>query len=161
MTDGLPPDNHVHSEFSWDASNGSMIASCERALELGLPSIAFTEHADMAAWAIHDERTAADPRIAAGLDEHGCFHAPPLDVDGYFESIERCRARFPDLRILAGLEIGEPHWFPDRTAELLAKGPFERILGSLHSTEIRGEKRLIDEWHAHEVTVDDDAGAGR
>jgi len=59
MTVGLPPDNHVHTEFSWDASNGSMIASCERAVELGLASIAFTEHVDMAAWAIHDERAAA------------------------------------------------------------------------------------------------------
>ena len=70
MTEGLPPDNHVHTEFSWDASNGSMHASCARAVELGLPSVAFTEHVDMAAWAIHDERTAADPRIAAGLDDH-------------------------------------------------------------------------------------------
>ena len=56
----LPPDNHVHSEFSWDARNGSMRASCQRAIELGLPSIAFTEHVDMTAWVIHDTRTAAE-----------------------------------------------------------------------------------------------------
>jgi len=161
MTEALPPDNHVHTQFSWDASNGSMHASCERAVELGLPSIAFTEHVDMAAWAIHDKRTATDPRIAAGLDEHSCFHAPPLDVDSYFESVERCRSQFPDLRILAGLEIGEPHWFPERTAALLSSGPFERVLGSLHSTEVNGEVRLIDEWHAHEVGADDDADAIR
>ncbi|MFD0630803.1 PHP domain-containing protein [Catenulispora yoronensis] len=42
----LPPDNHVHSEFSWDAFRGSMEATCERAVEIGLPSLAFTEHAD-------------------------------------------------------------------------------------------------------------------
>jgi histidinol-phosphatase (PHP family) len=42
----LPPDGHVHSEWSWDAIAGSMERSCARAVELGLPSIAFTEHAD-------------------------------------------------------------------------------------------------------------------
>src|SRR5262245_61377084 len=41
-----PADNHVHSEWSWDAPNGAMMESCRRAVELGLPSIAFTEHAD-------------------------------------------------------------------------------------------------------------------
>ncbi|MDQ2923627.1 MAG: PHP domain-containing protein, partial [Candidatus Dormibacteraeota bacterium] len=42
----LPPDLHVHTEWSWDAAHGSMERSCERALEIGLPGIAFTEHAD-------------------------------------------------------------------------------------------------------------------
>ena len=42
----LPPDGHVHTEWSWDAANGSMEQSCAHAVALGLPSIAFTEHAD-------------------------------------------------------------------------------------------------------------------
>ena len=161
MAEGLPADNHVHTEFSWDASNGSMRASCPRAIELGLPSIAFTEHVDMAAWAIHDQRMAADSRIAAGLDDHSCFRAPPLDVGAYFESIERCRDEFPGLRIVTGLEVGEPHWFPERTAELLAQGTFERVLGSLHSAQVDGETRLIDEWYAHGVGEAHDAAAIR
>lgn len=36
----LPPDGHIHSEWSWDAVVGSMEQSCARAVELGLPSIA-------------------------------------------------------------------------------------------------------------------------
>ena len=36
-------DGHVHSEWSWDAINGSMVATCARALELGLAAVAFTE----------------------------------------------------------------------------------------------------------------------
>ena len=39
----LPPDNHVHTEWSWDAAAGSMDETCARALELGLPSVAFTD----------------------------------------------------------------------------------------------------------------------
>ncbi|HEY6684454.1 MAG TPA: PHP domain-containing protein, partial [Propionibacteriaceae bacterium] len=42
----LPPDGHVHSEWSWDAPNGSMEKTCSRAVEMGLPAVAFTEHAD-------------------------------------------------------------------------------------------------------------------
>jgi histidinol-phosphatase (PHP family) len=35
----LPPDNHVHSQFSWDAPTGSMEATCERAVRIGLPAL--------------------------------------------------------------------------------------------------------------------------
>ncbi|WP_239154258.1 hypothetical protein [Amycolatopsis sp. FDAARGOS 1241] len=48
----LPQDSHVHTEWSWDTVTGSMVRSCERALELGLPSPAFTEHADLTPWLI-------------------------------------------------------------------------------------------------------------
>ena len=35
-------DRHVHSEWSWDAAQGDMMATCARAVELGLPALAFT-----------------------------------------------------------------------------------------------------------------------
>jgi len=105
----LPADNHVHSEWSWDTSKGDMERTCARAVELGLPSIAFTEHVD------HTARSR------------------PFDAEGYLASIARCRDLFPDLRILTGVEIGEAHWDPDDTAALLSGGRFERILASLHS----------------------------
>ena len=88
----LPPDDHSHSEWSWDAVNGSMEGSCARAVELGLPSIAFTEHVDRARWRItgplSDPASAAaldavSQRVAANVSPDGCFDAPPLDVDGY------------------------------------------------------------------------------
>ena len=94
-----------------------METSCERALELGLPAIAFTEHAD---WALVHE------------SQH------PVDIEGYFESVERCRAKFPNLRILTGVELGEPHWFPDETKALLAAGPLDQVLGSIHSIRLGG-----------------------
>jgi histidinol-phosphatase (PHP family) len=157
----MPADNHVHTEFSWDARHGSMRASCERAVAIGLPSIAFTEHVDMTEWAIRDPRAAADPVIQQGLDRPGCFTAPPVDLEGYFESVDRCRREFPDLRVLTGLEIGEPHWFAEQTASLLASGPFERVLGSLHTTTIDDEHRLIDEWYPENTTEEHDASALR
>ncbi len=142
---GLPPDNHVHTQFSWDAENGSMMASCRRASALGLPSVAFTEHVDLTPWVIPGDAESALGRFAIHVHD-GVVDAPSVDVEAYFEELERCRSQFPDLRILAGLEIGEPHWFPDTTRDLLSSGPFERVLGSLHSLEVEGQPRLIDEW---------------
>src|SRR6266536_3807374 len=152
----LPPDNHVHTEWSWDAYGGAMEASCARALELGLPSIAFTEHVDLTRWAGLAElssrmkRDPVDPvleRIAANIGADGCFDPPPLDVEGYLACVERCRARFPVLRILTGVELGEPHWFADQVQALLARGPFDRLLGSLHSLETDGVRREIGALH--------------
>jgi hypothetical protein len=40
--EGGHPNIH-HSEWSWDAPEGSMDGSCRRALELGISAIAFAE----------------------------------------------------------------------------------------------------------------------
>jgi len=42
----LSPDGHVHSQWSWDALAGLMEDTCLCAVEFGLPSVKFTEHAD-------------------------------------------------------------------------------------------------------------------
>jgi len=112
---------HVHTEWSWDAPRGHMERSCERAIEIGLPALAFTEHAD---WALVHE------------GQHS------VDILGYLDAVERCRAKFKGLRILTGVELGEPHLFPRETAEVLAAAPLDHVLGSIHSVRIGGE--LID-----------------
>jgi len=126
----------VHSEWSWDASMGaSMADSCRRALEIGLPAVAFTEHVDFTAWGQSDNPPPGTPEIA------GRERITPLDVAGYQASLERCRERFPDLRILSGIETGEPHHFAGGVAAVLASGAFDRVLGSLHAIVYDG--RLI------------------
>jgi histidinol-phosphatase (PHP family) len=123
-----PPDNHVHSEWSWDTPyTTSMEKTCRLALERGLPAVAFTEHVDFTDWL--DDDTPPSPSVSIA----GRHHVGPLDVEGYLASVERCRDRFPDLRILTGIEAGEPHWFRAGVAAVLAQGSFERVLGSLHS----------------------------
>lgn len=114
-------DHHVHTEWSYDAPRGSMEESCRRALELGLPAIAFTDHADF---------------VKVHPDQY-C-----VDIHGYLDALERCRAKFPSLRILSGVELGEPHWFPKETADILAAGALERVHGSVHCVRLNGA--LID-----------------
>jgi histidinol-phosphatase (PHP family) len=40
----------VHTEWSWDTATGDMERTCARAVELGLPAVAFTEHVDHVSW---------------------------------------------------------------------------------------------------------------
>jgi histidinol-phosphatase (PHP family) len=128
----LPADGHVHSEWSWDAARGSMERTCARAVALGLPSVAFTEHVDHTVWTAASAIPPDHP-FAPLSDAAGRVTPPPFDAAGYLEAVDRCRSRFPGLRIRTGVELGEPHRHPDAVAGVLAAGSFERVLGSLHS----------------------------
>ncbi|MFI6925455.1 PHP domain-containing protein [Nonomuraea spiralis] len=129
----LPADSHVHSEWSWDAPNGDMERSCARAVELGLPAIAFTEHVDHTVWTVAPGALDGYDHLLALTSPDGHLTPPAFDAAGYLAAVERCRERFPDLRILSGLEVGEPHRHADAVAGVLAAGGFDRVLGSLHS----------------------------
>jgi len=112
-------DLHVHTEWSYDGPNGSMERSCERAIEIGLPAIAFTDHADF---------------VKVHPDQY-C-----VDIVGYLDAVERCRAKFTGLRILSGVELGEPHWFPDETNAILSAGKLDQVLGSVHCVRLHGRE---------------------
>ncbi|HEX5201464.1 MAG TPA: PHP domain-containing protein [Actinoplanes sp.] len=134
----LPCDSHAHSEWSWDSPAGDMAGSCARAVEIGLPAIAFTEHLDHTAWRIALEGPYVAEHLTALADADGLLTPPAFDPAGYLAAIERCRERFPQLRILSGLELGEPHWHAEQCAAVLAAGRFDRVLGSLHALPDRG-----------------------
>jgi histidinol-phosphatase (PHP family) len=151
----LPADSHTHSEWSWDASAGSMVGSCARAAEIGLPAIAFTEHLDHTALRIALDGPYATDHLTSLADPEGILTPPAFDTAGYLEAIARCRERFPDLRILSGLEMGEPHVHARACAAVLQAGPFDRVLGSLHV--LAGRDGFAEPWNlyphrdAHEV----------
>jgi histidinol-phosphatase (PHP family) len=146
----LPADNHVHSEFSWDTGvNASMEETCRHAVKIGLPAVAFTEHVDFTEWGDHDHPVAAGEPIAGAPATAPAEIAErervlPVDVDGYLASIEKCRRLFPQLRILSGIEAGEPHHFAGSVAAVLNRGQFDRVLGSLHSIVYNGRLLYAD-----------------
>lgn len=135
----LPIDGHSHTEFSWDTTDAaSMRGSCARAVELGLPALAFTDHLDFTHWRPADVEIGNHSHLRDYLDEDGLLVPPPFPLEEYLASVERCRAEFPRLRIVTGVEFGQPHLQADAAAELLDTGAFERILGSLHVLEVDG-----------------------
>ncbi len=123
----LPNDLHTHTEWSYDAPDGSMEESCRRAVEIGLPAIAFTDHAELAP---------SEPQLA---------------VEGYLQEVERCRALFPSLRILSGIELGQPHRYPEAADALLRSAEVDLVLGSVHRVETaEGNLALEDDMVARQ-----------
>jgi histidinol-phosphatase (PHP family) len=143
MGNVLPPDNHVHSEWSWDAPvAASMRRSCEQALAAGIPAVAFTDHLDFTVPADGD-------RIAAGnIQPRPYPWMRSLDVTGYLAAVQECRHRYPDLRILSGAEIGEAHLWGASAAAVVAAAGFDRILGSVHAVPVRGRLTAADDLYA-------------
>jgi histidinol-phosphatase (PHP family) len=107
-----------------------MVRSCEQALALGVPAVAFTDHLDFS------DPLPQDRITAEGLDPHRYARMYLLNIDGYRDAVAGCRERFPGLRILFGAEIGEAHLF-NASAARVAAG-FDRILGSVHAIPFRG-----------------------
>ena len=91
----VPADSHVHSQWSWDAPVGDMAATCARALSLGVPAIAFTEHVDHTVWRVAPEDLEADPLMARLVSSDGTIKPPAFDAAGYLAAVEDCRSRFP------------------------------------------------------------------
>ena len=84
---------------------------CEGALAKGLPCITFADHLDM------------NPN-----DEGYGFYQP----DRSFKEIAAAKRQFAGrLKVLQGVEFGEPHLYPG-TLAVLHERPYDVILGSIH-----------------------------
>jgi histidinol-phosphatase (PHP family) len=126
----IPLDYHMHSRYSED-SQGTPEAMCRRAIVLGIPEVGFAEHWDVGP----NEK---NPR----------FFQPEL----WYSEIERLRIRFSGkLTIRAGVEIAEPHLYPQASAEILTRAPFDFVLGSVHFV---GSNFMFDESYFRSHTAD-------
>ena len=141
----LPADSHVHSEWSWDTGGptshavGRMRLTCARAVAIGLPVVIFTEHLDFdTTWRTELDDLSPNQQRLLGAD--GYLALPPLDVDGYLDSIERCRHEFPELRILTGVEFGQPHLHDASATQLVDWATIDRVNGSLHTLAIDDDR---------------------
>ncbi len=103
-------DLHVHSAISKDG-NDPIFDMCREAVEKKLNIICFTEHLDL----VNNQED-----------------LPDFDFDKYSKLIGRARSYFsPGLKILKGVEIGEPHMHQEQFEKVL-KMDFDMILGAIH-----------------------------
>jgi histidinol-phosphatase (PHP family) len=115
-----------------------MARSCEQAIALGLPAVAFTEHLEFTAGGEGD----SIGEIAT--DHRWWSRIKPLDVAGYLAAIDECRQRYPGLRILSGVETGESHLFAASAGAVVRGSSFDRVLGSLHAVPYQGKLVAAD-----------------
>jgi len=107
----IPLDYHIHTRFSEDGED-TPEAMCQRAIDLGIPEIGFSEHWDVGPYEAH-------PRY---------FRPEP-----WYAELERLRVLFAGrLVIRAGIEISEPHLYAQETREVLQRVPFDFVIGSVH-----------------------------
>lgn len=115
-----------------------MERTCARAVALGVPAVAFTEHVDYDGWPAPAENLIGHEHLLPYYAD-GVLTPAPLDVDGYLECLQKCRDKFPSLRIISGVELGEPHWHAQASSDLVAAGNFDLVLGSLHGLLLDGQ----------------------
>ena len=107
----IPQDYHLHSRFSCDC-HATMVEMCRAAIEQGISEIGFTEHFDL-------------------IPDDPCYRF--FKADAWWRELDRCRETFAGvLTIRAGIELGEPHRFPEEVRALLEGYPWDYALGSLH-----------------------------
>lgn len=107
-------DYHVHSDFSSDSST-PMEHMIEKAIQLGLKTLCFTDHMD------YDYPVNADN------------YSFIFDPDKYINKLELLKFQYKsDIKILTGIELGlQPHITKELEA-LINKYPFDFIIGSSH-----------------------------
>ncbi|HHY93507.1 MAG TPA: histidinol-phosphatase HisJ family protein [Firmicutes bacterium] len=120
-------DCHVHSDISWDGSF-SPARFCERALELGLAGLVFTEHLE--------------------LDPHGRGYAR-YDYDRARREVDALRSRYGDRLYLGmGLEVSYRQDLEGDIARFLTGKTWDMIMVSVH--EVMGID-CSDPDRAHEL----------
>jgi histidinol-phosphatase (PHP family) len=104
-------DYHIHSTHSGDG-HASIEEMCRRAIERGLSEIAFTDHFD---------NNPAD-------DCYGLW-----DAADFCRDVDECRQQLGDrVRILKGVELGEPHLYPMQIQRAIGGIEFDLVVGAVH-----------------------------
>jgi histidinol-phosphatase (PHP family) len=127
----IPLDYHVHTNFSEDGDD-TPEAMCQRAIQLGIPEIGFSEHWDVGPYELN-------PRF---------FKPEP-----WYAELERLRRLFDGrLVIRLGIEVAEPHIYSAEAAEMLQRFPFDYVIGSVHFV---GENMVFDADYLQAHTADE------
>ncbi|MDF2540281.1 MAG: hypothetical protein K0S76_3302 [Herbinix sp.] len=106
-------DYHVHSDFSSD-SKAPMEDMIEKAIQLGLKKLCFTDHMDL-----------DYPQVSNYNFE--------FDPDNYVKKVEELKSQYDkQIEIRTGIELGlQPH-LSERMATLIGSYPFDFVIGSSH-----------------------------
>ena len=112
------PDTHIHSENSFDAEN-SVRELCLSAIEKDISVIAITDHMEA-------------PEIKLG--DRSVFGNMMKQISKSVSDAEAAAKEFDGkLKVLRGIELGEPMHEPKLTKKAMAIADFDFILASIHN----------------------------
>jgi len=109
----IQADYHVHSHFSSD-SKASMEEMVEKAIQLGMKKICFTDHMD--------------------YDFPKQYGLPfVFDPEQYFKELADISERYKNkIKVLTGIELGLQPYLADRFKKLMQQYDFDFAIGSSH-----------------------------
>ncbi|AOT71679.1 histidinol-phosphatase HisJ family protein [Geosporobacter ferrireducens] len=111
-------DYHVHTSFSKDATM-ELEEAVQRAIEIGLKEIVFTDHAELNVWNPND----------LIIDDI-------FDEEAYIAALQVAREKYRDkLRIKIGVEMGLQVEEKERIHQLIQSHPFDFVIGSSHTID--------------------------
>lgn len=104
-------DLHTHTSYSFD-SQSTMLQYVQKALEIGVDAICFTDHIDV-------------------NRRYNTFEG--FQFERRRQEFDRLRDKYCDkVKLLYGFEIGEPHLHPEVMERVYATDP-DMIIGSVHN----------------------------
>jgi histidinol-phosphatase (PHP family) len=105
-------DYHLHTELSMDSTE-KLSNMCEAALLKNISEIAITEHFDE--------------------EVPGKAYQCNFDSGEHLRHVEAARTVYQGkLKILLGIEIGQPHFYPQIYTDKLAENNYDFIISSMH-----------------------------
>ena len=117
---GILCDAHMHTSFSTDSS-APVSSMLDCAVARGLKAVCITDHMDLDFPPQEGEDVSADPQLFQ------------FDIEEYFRVLLRLKEEYKDrLEVRIGIELGLQSHLGDRYKELLARYPFDFVIGSIH-----------------------------
>jgi histidinol-phosphatase (PHP family) len=107
-------DYHLHSLNSEDG-HSTVEEICRSAVDSGLQEIAITDHFE----------PDSDDRVYS-------FYRPKAYMDDILKARERFKGR---LNIKTGVELGQPHIYPEESERVLKSLPYDYVIGSVHKAD--------------------------
>ncbi len=130
-------DTHVHSNNSFDGES-SVAEICEAAVKAGLNTVIITDHMEA-------------PEILLG--DKSQFGNAVKQISKSVSDVEKYALEYKDkLRLLKGMELGEPMHNPEMTKKAMSIADFDFILASVHNLKGVEDFYFLD---YKEVNVDD------
>jgi len=117
-------DSHAHTSFSFDGEN-TPEEMCLACIKAGISEVAFTDHYEI---------------LPVFIDERAVF-----DVGARLPEMKRLKEKYKDkLKVLSGIELGEPSENTEEAADIIKKGNFDFVLASVHSLSGVGDFYFLD-----------------
>lgn len=132
----LPADYHMHTPLCRHAV-GNVVEYAQRAVEIGLTEIGFSDHAPM-------------PQ-----DDFDDWRMKFSELREYIGAVLFARKQFPQLKIRLGLEIDFIPGYEDWIEKLVSIYQWDYLIGSVHYVDNKWDidnPKKIDEWKHHNIT---------